>query len=67
MPNRNMIEAQFIMRGFNNTKVAKILNIARSTLIRKMNGESDFTVKEIKAISENVGIPVSFFFDNKVA
>lgn len=67
MPSRNMIEAQFILHGYSNTKIARLLGVARSTLLRKMNGESDFTVREIKTISMETGIPISFFFDSNVA
>lgn len=43
----NMLKAQMALKGKRVTDVAKVLNISKSAMYRKLNGKSDFTRKEI--------------------
>ena len=43
-------------------QVAKFLGIGRTTLNRKLNGQSDFRISEVKAIHKQFNIPIELFF-----
>lgn len=43
-------------------QVAKFLGIGRTTLNRKLNGQSEFKVSEIKVMHKQFNIPIELFF-----
>ena len=44
---RNVLKAEFMLRGKSIPDVAKDLNLSKKTLYRKLNGESEFTRDEM--------------------
>ena len=47
------------MMGWSNKEAGKILGVSEATVIRKKKGESQWTVTDLKIISERANIPVS--------
>ena len=56
-------------RGVSQTKLCEDLNISRSAFYRKLNGKSEFTLPEIRAIVEYLDLdsPMGIFFAEKVS
>lgn len=69
--NAKLLKAQIVLKGKKINEVAKMLNISRSALYRKINGKSDFTRKEISDIIDYLGIrfdiAMSIFFSETVS
>ena len=47
------------MMGWSNKEAGEILGVSEATVIRKKKGESQWTVTDLKIISERANIPVS--------
>ena len=45
--------------GWTNKEVAQILGVSEKTVQRKKSGESDWTITDLKIISEKSNIPIS--------
>lgn len=67
--NRWKIEIEIKKHGYTITTFAKKVNIERSTLWRKLNGITEFTVGEVRAICDALSIddPREYFFEEMVA
>lgn len=74
--NSNELRAQMVRRSYTMTRLINELNrrgiiIARSSLYRKLNGKTEFTRKEIAAISEILRMStetiMEIFFSTEVA
>lgn len=63
------LEYEMKRRGISQTQLCKDLNISRSAFYRKCNGESEFTLAEINAIIDYLGLetPMGIFFAEKVS
>ena len=48
-----------LMMGWSNKEAGEILGVSEATVIRKKKGESQWTVTDLKIISERANIPVS--------
>lgn len=68
---KNELEANMKLYGDTGENLAQALHIARSTLSSKMNGNYDFTQKEIRLIKERYNLTAaeldSIFFDIQVS
>lgn len=69
MFNKRAFKALLILKNKSMEDVAKFLGISRTTLYRKMNGESDFFLNEIQKLCEFLQIenPMEIFFTNELA
>lgn len=69
--NVNMLKAQMALKGKRVIDVAKVLNISKSAMYRKLNGKSDFTRKEICDLIDYLQIntekAMEIFFELKVS
>lgn len=63
---RNVAHA-IVMAGENPHSIARRTGIPRVTLIRRLQGISPFTVKELEQISSALDAPVDLFFAGQVA
>ena len=45
--------------GWTNKEVARILGVSEKTVQRKKSGESEWTITDLKIISEKSNIPIS--------
>lgn len=52
----NNLQAELARNRLNQTDIANALGISSKTVSNKMNGVSDFTLREIKAVVEIVGV-----------
>ncbi len=66
---RNELESALVLAGVSNVQLAKSLCIDKSTLYRKLNGVSEWTLSELRCIGCFVGQEKLFeiFFDQKVS
>jgi len=64
MFNKQKFKACLVLSNKSTTEVAKHLGINRTTLYRKMNGESDFYRDEIQILCKflNINNPSEIFF-----
>ncbi len=65
----NALRALLALNGKKTRDLEQALGISKSALYRKMNGESDFTRKEIGIIISYLGIkdPMAIFFKEEVS
>lgn len=54
-------------RGITYKEVAKVIHTTEATVMCKINGDSDFTISEMKAICVTFGIDIAIFFTDDVA
>ena len=54
--NRNKLMGKIIADGYTQGEFAKMLHINRSTLSKKMNGKSSFTLEEAFRVCEILGV-----------
>ena len=52
---KNKIRAAMILKGYTQADVAKALGVGGSTLSKKLNGHSDFTLPECIRIAKLLG------------
>lgn len=68
---RNRLKAELVLRGENIEGLAKVLGISKSSAYRKINGESEFSRKEIEEVLSFLGISAEegcqIFFAQKVS
>jgi transcriptional regulator with XRE-family HTH domain len=57
----------FASRGITYKDVAKVIHTTEATVMCKINGDSDFTISEMKSICATFGIDPSVFFADNVA
>lgn len=69
--NINLLKSQMALKGKKTSEVAESLNISKSAMYRKLNGNSDFTRKEICQLIICLGIEtekaMDIFFELKVS
>ena len=69
--NINLLKAQMALKGKKTSEVAKMLNISKSAIYRKLNGNSDFTRNEIFQLINCLGIEtekaMEIFFKSEVS
>lgn len=46
-------------RGMNRSQISEASGIPRATLIRKLQGHSDFTVRELGSIAKALGLTIA--------
>ena len=51
MFNKNLLMSELILLQINSSELAKMLDVSKSTLSKKLNGKSEFTLKEIQKIA----------------
>lgn len=56
MINANKLKGKIVECGLSVEKMAKQLGVEASTVYRKMNGESEFTVGEVSKIAAILGL-----------
>ena len=52
MFNANLLKAELIIKGISTDELAKILGINKSTLSKRINGKSEWTLSELKKVGE---------------
>ena len=52
----NKLRAQFALQGKSVPTVAEGINLSKKALYRKLNGDSQFTLAEIKRLVEYLGL-----------
>lgn len=57
----------FASRAITYKDVAKVIHTTEATVMCKINGDSDFTISEMKAICVTFGIDIAIFFADDVA
>lgn len=61
--------AQLVYKGYSTAKFAEILGISKTTMYRKLYGESEFTRGEIEVIINELGLDIEelvmIFFSGK--
>jgi|GEM_PF-839925 len=63
MFDENRFNAAIALKGENKGAAAKVMGINPATLLRKINGESDFRSKEIARFCEHYNAnPIEIFF-----
>ncbi len=69
MFDRNLLKSELVLKGLTYEVLSKKLNITKSTLSKKINGVSEWTLSEIQAIREIIGEDkvVAIFFATKVS
>lgn len=60
MSNRDF-KGWLVTHGIKQKEVAKLLGVTDSMLSQKMNGRSEFSLKQVKAICEHYGISSEIF------
>ncbi|MBU3171384.1 helix-turn-helix domain-containing protein [Clostridium estertheticum] len=69
--NIKLLKAQMALNDKKTSEVAKLLGISKSAMYRKLNGNSDFTRKEICRLITCLGIEtekaMDIFFELKVS
>lgn len=63
---KNLLKAEFALKGLTLGDVAKILNLTKPTISKKMNGISAWTIPEVQKLSDLIGIEktIEIFFNN---
>ncbi len=55
MFNANLLKAELLIKGISTDELAKILGINKSTLSKRINGKSEWTLSELKKVGEILG------------
>lgn len=61
------VRAELARRGISRADAATKLGISRTLLWHRLRGDSSFTVAELEAMAELLGVSVAEFFPVKVA
>lgn len=61
------VRAELARRGISRADAAARLGISRTLLWHRLRGDSSFTVTELEAMAELIGVPVAHFFPASVA
>ena len=69
MFNVKLLKAELLMKGITNDEFARLLCINKSTLSKKINGKSDWTLSELRKTGEILGVDKlnEIFFDLEVS
>ena len=69
MFDKNLLKSELVLNGLTLEKLGKILNLSTSTMSKKLNGVSEFTLSEMQALSKILGEEkvVAIFFATKVS
>lgn len=69
MFNANLLKAELLIKGISTDELAKILGINKSTLSKRINGKSEWTLSELKKVGEILGVEKlnQIFFNLKVS
>lgn len=61
------IKAFLVEKEISYKHVAEIIHVAPNTVNKKINGfGGDFTLKEMKLLNQQLGIPIAYFFELEV-
>lgn len=52
------LEAELKRKNVTQSELAKVLGISSNTISRKMNGESEFTLREVMKIKKTLGVSI---------
>lgn len=52
----NLLKAEMVRQGLNGQRLSAAIGISESAFYRKLNGVSEFTQGEIKAIADTLGL-----------
>lgn len=55
MFNKTLFKSELVLKQITATQLAKILNVNKSTVSKKINGKSEFTHSEIQTIGKLIG------------
>ena len=70
MARMNRLMAYMALRGYNQTTLAKALDLSPATICQKLDGDINFSVKQIKRIIKVLRIPMKdvgpIFFEDLV-
>lgn len=68
--NTNKLKAKIVEKGLTMKEFAKTVNLCETTLRRKINNKSDFTIKESLLFKEKLNLTdyeyLDFFFSNNM-
>lgn len=69
MMNKSKLDYELKMKGITIEHLCKKIGMSRSAYYRKRNGKSEFTLKEIENIIEELKLetPIGIFFEEKVS
>lgn len=60
--NERILKSELAKKAMTQKDLAKALNITESTMVRKINGKSEFSTSEIKKITEVFQLPITSEF-----
>ena len=60
--NERLLKSELAKKAMTQKDLAKALNITESTMVRKINGKSEFSTSEIKKITEVFQLPITSEF-----
>lgn len=55
MFNKSLLMSELVLKQLNATQLAKMLNISKATLSKKLNSKSEFSLDEIQQIGNIIG------------
>lgn len=56
MFNANLLKAELLIKGISTDELAKTLEINKSTLSKRINGKSEWTLSELQKVGEILGV-----------
>lgn len=62
---KNNLKGIRVSKGLTQESLARLINMPKSTYIKKENEETFFNIKEAKKIAEVLGLGVEYIFLNK--
>ncbi|GKZ02168.1 hypothetical protein ANS017_32410 [Paraclostridium bifermentans] len=62
---KNNLKGIRVSKGLTQESLAKLINMPKSTYIKKENEETFFNIKEAKKIAEVLGLGVEYIFLNE--
>jgi len=57
-----VVRAEVARRKIRTAELAALLDISRTTVWRRLNGQHPFGVAELAAIADHIGVPIGTFF-----
>ncbi len=55
MFNKSLLMSELVLKQLNATQLAKMLNISKATLSKKLNSKNEFSLDEIQQIGNIIG------------
>ncbi len=67
--NKNLLKSELVLNGITLGDLAKLLKLTKSTISKKVNGFSEWTLSEIQTIGKTIGDDKieKIFFADKVS